>query len=603
MAQIYVWRPEGIAPDEADGRFTRAIAHHRDASERMFGREFQARRHRVGDVYIGSISTDLGVLGWSPWSCRSGSGLAWSGVCEDMLGGTRDRQRVKDTAASLLDRPAAAAGWRGSFAAVAWDDEARRVSVVTGAAQSQTLWHTEGPNGWACGSRARPLLDLVGRSPEIDSTQASLFVSFGYLAGTGALFRGVQRLPSRRHVAIEPGKPVVAREYIDLPTFLHGEDLAGRPFDEIIQGATERYAERVAWQHDHSRAPVVSLTGGRDSRSIAAALTHTSFSGPTRTGGLVGSEDVVLARDVARALGFSHEHEDSEVDFVERLHRSFDRAVVWSWFSEGVETIRHALHYDDFFTADAPFRGAREQSFNGLRPFLNRRHSPGWQRDDLRATIRSDVHHREDALEHFDHVAVQLDRAVSQASGNPNHFADLHFWQVKVLHSGQDNALVKDLFSLWWTPLLDPAVIRANWHLPTDVLPRATFIESMTRTLAPQLERIPYAGSPRGPLHKLVRRIRRKLPRPFRPTTNASFAASESRWRFWEEVLFERDAIVWKDLVEPSVVRRMVDSDRGDHLLWSLATIELFARAHLGTDYAGPARAPSRTPMAADGSP
>ena len=585
MGQIYVWCPTNLPMEAAERRFQEVLSRQQSGYEESFGRTYHRKQVRIGNVLVGSIATDLGVRGWSAWTRGPDSGLAWAGVCEEVLGDPFEPARVAELADLLIDRPERTKNWPGSFAVAAWVESRGRVAVLTGAAQSQTLWRTEGPGGWACGSRARPLLDLVRRSPELDVVQSSLFASFGYLAGSGALFRHVDRFESRHQASIDADGAVDLREYVGVADFLHDDDLAGMPLRESVRHAAASYAARVARQHRHSRAPVVSLTGGHDSRSIVAALSRQGLTAPTRTGGLPDSDDVVLAERVADELGFEHEHQSSERGLVERLHEVESRAVTWTRWSEGVETIRHALHYDEFFSSRRPFAGDREQNFNGLRPFLNRRDSPAWQRDALREKIGDELLHRDDARSHFDDQMKRIERSVAAAEGTATHIAELHFWQVKVLHSGQDNILTKDMFSQWWTPLVDATLIRANWRLPTDRLPRATFIDSITGALAPELTRIPFQGPPATWWQKLLARIVRRLPRPLRPPRSSSFAVSPQRSAYWEAILWDPDAVVWKDIVEPATVRSRIDSGRGHQLLWTLATLELFAKAHLGAPY------------------
>lgn len=581
MGQVFVWRPEGAPMQQAVERFHQVLEHQRSLYDASFGRRYTLRRQRVGRVLIAEIATDMGIRGWQSWTCEDGRGVAWSGVCEDHLDRTWTRDALERFVDTVLDAPEAMAEWQGAYSLIAWDEGRERVVVASGTTQSQTLWRTEGAGGWAIGSRARPLLDLVQRSPSLDATQATLFLSYGYLAGRGHLFEHVHRVPAASRVEVPAHGAPSVEPIVPLAEFLASGATAGMEESAVLAHCAEAFRQRVARQMRHSRTPELSLTGGHDSRAIAAALAASGFGGPASTGGVDDSPDVQIARRVATSLGIEHHRNSGTTDALERLSKDYGRALLWSRLNEGVETIRHALYFGSFFEEARPFARPVNQKFNGLRPFLNRRSSPNYQRDAIEGKVRDDLLHAEAARRHVREFSQEFAEIVARAGGGSSHWADLHFWRVHVLHSGQDNMASKDLFSWWWTPLVDKHLIRANWAIDTSHGDQARFVDGLTSALAPQLRSIPYAGSEtRGPLRKLLKRIRRRLPGALRPDHPHTFAVSSERRSLWEWFLFEREGGVWRDLVDEGRVRRVLDGNVRAHLLWSIATIELFYEAH-----------------------
>ena len=115
--------------------------------------------------------------------------------------------------------PKAVAQWDGRFALCTWNTESGRVTVTPGAVEGTSLWHTEGPNGWAMGSRVWPLLELTGRPALLDTEAASGFAAFEYLVGEG-LLAGVRRLRPRERVVLEGDGPPAFQIYVSLSELL-----------------------------------------------------------------------------------------------------------------------------------------------------------------------------------------------------------------------------------------------------------------------------------------------------------------------------------------------------------------------------------------------
>jgi hypothetical protein len=103
----------------------------------------------------------------------------------------------------------------------------------------------------------------------------------------------------------------------------------------------------------------------------------------------------------------------------------------------------------------------------------------------------------------------------------------------------------------------------------------------MTTYLAPELEGVPYEGVSVGTLAKLVARVRRRVSshlggrRPGRSNVDAA------RRRSWERFLFQDESRVWPSLIDEAAVREVLHKNANAHLLWSIATVELFADAQL----------------------
>src|SRR5262249_34261096 len=148
MSLLFLWRPASADPKSLV-RFETVLERERARYESLFGRPFQLERERVGAVCVGLIHFELGVSGWRPLVRDETAGLFWSGICEEFLGASPEGPAIRELVARVERDPKTVAQWDGRFALCTWNTEPYRVTVTPGAVEGTSLWHTEGPNGWA----------------------------------------------------------------------------------------------------------------------------------------------------------------------------------------------------------------------------------------------------------------------------------------------------------------------------------------------------------------------------------------------------------------------------------------------------------------------
>ena len=141
---------------------------------------------------------------------------------------------------------------------------------------------------------------VTGRMGDPDPAMAAAFLSLGYPVGDATPFRGVRALGGDRTLRLAGGRLAGGH--------LAGGHLAGAE-DERLAGA-DRVAEALTEAVrplGGTDAPVeLSLTGGKDSRLVAAALAAARVPFRARTHGFDGHPDVVVAGLIADRLGVEH---------------------------------------------------------------------------------------------------------------------------------------------------------------------------------------------------------------------------------------------------------------------------------------------------------
>ncbi|HEV2255790.1 MAG TPA: asparagine synthase-related protein, partial [Streptosporangiaceae bacterium] len=135
----------------------------------------------------------------------------------------------------------------------------------------------------------------AGRLGEPDPVLVASFLSLGSPVGDATPFRGVRALGAQRRLTATRGRPAVTAAAADGP------------------GADGSYGAVAAALVDTVRplgelgVPVeLSLTGGKDSRLIAAALTAAQVPFRARTHGFASHPDVIVAAMIAVQLGIEH---------------------------------------------------------------------------------------------------------------------------------------------------------------------------------------------------------------------------------------------------------------------------------------------------------
>jgi asparagine synthase (glutamine-hydrolysing) len=205
------------------------------------------------------------------------------------------------------DQRAAVIGWGPDPAALPpsiWAGPGCAViHARTGMARVDPVYVAELPGAVVVSDRASWAAAVAGRLGSPDPVQAAALLNLGYPLGDATPFRGVRALAAGRllraragRLTVTPADPAVADPPAGSP--------AGSP-----TGATRTASALIDAVAPLAAAGVpveVSLTGGKDSRLIAAALTAAKVPFRARTHGAASHPDVVVAHAIAGRLGVEH---------------------------------------------------------------------------------------------------------------------------------------------------------------------------------------------------------------------------------------------------------------------------------------------------------
>jgi Asparagine synthase len=199
----------------------------------------------------------------------------------------------QDDRTALLSWPGGDRPGARSHAGTIWADQGG-LHARTGVTRVDPVYLAEVPGAVVVSDRAAWAAAVAGRLGEPDPVMVAAFLSLGYPVGAATPFRGVAALEGQRQLMASGGRLVV--------TAARGEDTGAGSYGRVATALVDTVRPL-----GELGVPVeLSLTGGKDSRLIAAALTAARVPFLARTHGFASHPDVIVAAMIAGRLGIEH---------------------------------------------------------------------------------------------------------------------------------------------------------------------------------------------------------------------------------------------------------------------------------------------------------
>jgi Asparagine synthase len=180
-----------------------------------------------------------------------------------------------------------------SHAGTIWADD-DGLHARTGVTRVDPVHLAEVPGAVLVSDRASWAAAVAERLGEPDPVMVAAFLALGYPVGAATAFRGVQTLGAQRQLTVTAGRLIAGPAPCD-GTVAGSYGAVAAALVEAVRPLGER------------GVPVeLSLTGGKDSRLIAAALTAARVPFRARTHGFASHPDVIVATMIAGKLGIEH---------------------------------------------------------------------------------------------------------------------------------------------------------------------------------------------------------------------------------------------------------------------------------------------------------
>src|SRR5580693_3714693 len=210
----------------------------------------------------------------------------------------------QDGPAAVLCWPAPDGTAGRSYAGTIWADD-DGLHARTGVTRVDPVYLAEVPGAVLVSDRASWAGAVAGRLSEPDPVMAAAFLSLGYPVGAATPFRGVRALGAQRQLTITAGRPIAVAAQPD-GTGADGTGADGTGADGSYGAVAAALVDAVRPLGERGVPVELSLTGGKDSRLIAAALTAAQVPFRARTHGFASHPDVIVAAMIASKLGIEH---------------------------------------------------------------------------------------------------------------------------------------------------------------------------------------------------------------------------------------------------------------------------------------------------------
>jgi asparagine synthase (glutamine-hydrolysing) len=225
-------------------------------------------------------------------------------------------------------------GLDGVFAAVVFDGRRQVVHLISDRYGLRHLNWTSRDGHLAWASELKCLLELPGFNPRIDPLAVQEFLNIGWLLDNRTWFQGVELLGAATILTYGlADKRIARRRYwwwdgVEKPTSHRAREELEEELAAIIQSS-------VARRCGVDQLPVVTLSGGMDSRSLLAALPVSVHPITTVTFGPSDCVDVRLASMSAKVA--QDKHLVVNIDAQNWL----DRRVEAVWWTDGRKDLQH----------------------------------------------------------------------------------------------------------------------------------------------------------------------------------------------------------------------------------------------------------------------
>ena len=215
---------------------------------------------------------------------------------------------------------------RGMFAIAIWDAPRRRLVLARDRVGKKPLYYMQTGDCFLFASEPKALLAVLPRVPDVSMSALLEFLTFGYVAGDGAIFSGMSRLEPGTTLVLEPPNAPRVVRYWTWPS----PSLMEIPEPEYLErlGAELDEAVRIRLRSD---VPLGAfLSGGLDSATVLALMArHSSRPVKTFSIGFGDAEydELAAARATAGAFGADHHEWRIEPDCVkvaEKLAAYYD---------------------------------------------------------------------------------------------------------------------------------------------------------------------------------------------------------------------------------------------------------------------------------------
>lgn len=279
---------------------------------------------------------------------QSDACTVFAGECTGSDASTRLAEHRGDPARAVAELNGLFAGlWVDRVTGVAW--------LFNDRYGSERLYLFEKDGATYFASEAKALLSVVPELRNFDEVGVAQFLAFGSTLQGHTLFRGLRLAPGGSLLRWRQGSPIEKRRYFAPSQWESLEPLSAEAFQQRLN---ETFSKILPSYLEEHRSVGLSLTGGLDTRMIAACLPRSSMPAVAYTYCADDQSrllDLTIARRVAQLRGIPHHALCLGAGFLSGFRSHLDRTVRVSDGCAGVLGA-HELPFSEQARQLAPIR-------------------------------------------------------------------------------------------------------------------------------------------------------------------------------------------------------------------------------------------------------
>lgn len=217
----------------------------------------------------------------------------------------------------------------GRFVAAIWEKKERRLRLVSDRHGSATLYYRTASNRIFFASEYKAIVGQDDFQAFIDEQGLADFLALGYCTGDRTLFEKIKLVPEASVATFEVNKSPSLLRYWDYSFYTDDDPVWTE--DDYIEHFFDKLKIATQRQLVNAREIALPLSGGYDSRALAAMLNNIGFAGSVEavSFGNPDAFDVVYGKRIAKNLGFNHSYIPIETSYLQ------DQAERFVWLMDG----------------------------------------------------------------------------------------------------------------------------------------------------------------------------------------------------------------------------------------------------------------------------
>lgn len=336
MQVLLTWKSEGLPDIEVSQHWTHTIETWKNNYQPLVDHELKVATTHTGTLFLGLLYIPEMFLDWQEFYEDDSHAVAWCGISHNLLD-TIPHQRVdlinpafvsqlQDIGNSFLHK------LDGHFVVSVLNHKACSLQIFTNSFGLAPCFKTEGKYGIAVGTRIAPLLELVG-GKHIPNYQAiaQVFV-MDWCLSTDTTFEGVFQVKPGSELLLKEQEPVLKeRSYSSPQDILELAKTLSR--EDYLAIGSDAFNMAIRRQMRHSKAPLMDLTGGMDTRAIVASAFALGYHPECDITGVAHSQEMRIASKVAETMNIPLHRIYTEKQYTENINETLR---LWSLWTEGM---------------------------------------------------------------------------------------------------------------------------------------------------------------------------------------------------------------------------------------------------------------------------